>query len=1044
MSKFFINRPIFAIVISIVVTLLGLVAIVNLPVARYPNITPPQVQVHATYTGASAEVISTTVASVIEQQVIGVQDMDYMVSNSSNAGSYSLTVQFSQSSDPDMDTVNTQNRVARAEASLPSSVRTLGVTTTKSAGSMDFIFSLTSPNGTYDQTFLKNYGSNFMLDAIKSINGVGTVQEFGADYAMRVWLDPQKMYAYGVTMSDVTNAISAQNIQAAAGTVGADPAPSSQQFQYNVNVKGRLVSPEEFGKIVLRQDANGNLLHLSDISHIQMGANNYSFNAESFGKPVAGFAISLTTDANALQTIGAVKALIAEQAKSFPSDMSYKVVVDNTEFVTASIEEVLQTFAEALLIVAAIVFIFLGSWRSTLIPMIAVPVSLLGTFASFVVLDFTINTLTLFAMVLAIGLVVDDAIVVIEAVEFEMQTNGLKPKEATIVAMQNVQGPVIGVAFVLASVFVPVSFMGGMTGILYKQFALTIAVSVMISAFVALSLTPALCATMLRNHAHREIGTGNVLDRSLDKFNMYVDRFTEWYGFALVKLSRQLKYTIVALVGFVVIAGGVFKIMPTAFVPNEDSGYFIVAVNLPPGSATSRTIAVVSRMQEFFEQNKNIENMMGISGFDILSDAQKSSGAVLFAKLTPWSERKEASQSVTAQIGQTFGFAAQKVPEATVLALNPPAIPGLGNTDGITMYLLNKSGDSVDSMIAVANQFLAAANQNPNLSQVYTTFNNGTPAYNFDINRDKAAKDGVDVSTIFTALQGFYGSIQVNDFTEFGKNYKVIVQATPEFRSSVDMNKFIFVKNSSGTLVSIDNYIIPKQSGVADVITRFDNYPAVKISASTASGVSTGQAIAALKEIATSLPDGYSYDWADQAREEVKAGTQTTLILGMGLIFVFLVLAALYESWKVPFSVLLSVPSGLVGAAVVPYLFNLQNDIYVQIGLLTLIGLAAKNAILIVEYAKVRVDKGMRIVDASIEAAKIRLRPIVMTSLAFILGCVPLAISTGAGAGARVSMGVTVVAGMTTATMFGIFVIPMLFILVEKLHLGSVTKKNKK
>lgn len=1041
MSKLFINRPIFAIVIAIIITLLGMVAITSLPIARYPNITPPQVQVRATYTGASAEVISTTVASVIEQQIMGVQDMDYMVSTSSNSGSYSLTVQYNQGTDPDMDTVNTQNRVARAEPSLPTSVRTLGVTTTKSAGGMDFIFALSSPNETYDMTFLKNYGTNFMLDAIKSVNGVGTVTEFGADYAMRLWLNPQKMYTYGVTMTDVTNAISAQNIQAAAGAIGATPIPSEQQFQYSVNVKGRLITPEEFGNIVVKKDSNNNLLRIKDIATIQMGANNYGFNTETFGKPVAGFAISLTTDANALQTIGAVKALIEEQSKSFPSDMTYKVVVDNTEFVTASIEEVLQTFFEALLIVSIIVFIFLGSWRSTIIPMIAVPVSLLGTFASFVVLGFTINTLTLFAMVLAIGLVVDDAIVVIEAVEFEMQVNRLKPKEATLVAMQNVQAPVIGVAFVLASVFVPVSFMGGMTGILYKQFALTIAVSVMISAFVALSLTPALCATMLRPHVHREIGTGNLLDKFLDKFNMYVDRFTEWYGFALVKLSRNLKYTVIALVGFVVVAGGVFRVMPTAFVPDEDSGYFIVSVNLPPGATLSRTIAVVGKIQSFFEANKSVENVMGVSGFDILSSAQKPSGGVLFAKLTPWSERKSPSQSVKAQIGQTFGFAGQSIPEATVLALNPPAIPGLGNTGGITMYLLNKSGDSVDNMIAVANQYIAAANKNPNLSQVYTTFNNGTPAYNFDINRDKAAKDGVSISDIFTALQGFYGSIQVNDFTQYGKNYKVIVQAAPEYRTSTDMNKFIYIANSAGTLVSIDNYIIPKQSGVADIITRFDNYPAIKISANTAAGVSSGQAIAALKEVALTLPEGYSYDWADQAREEVKAGTQTTLILGMGLIFVFLVLAALYESWKVPFSVLLSVPSGLVGAAVVPYLFNLQNDIYVQIGLLTLIGLAAKNAILIVEYAKVRVDNGMRVVDASIEAAKIRLRPIVMTSLAFILGCVPLAISTGAGAGARVSMGVTVVAGMTTATLFGIFVIPMLFIIIESVGFG---KKNNK
>lgn len=1042
MSKFFISRPIFAIVISLIITLVGLLAMFTLPVARYPQITPPQVRVSAAYTGASAQVVSDTVASVIESQIIGVQNMDYMVSTSTSNGTYSLTVQFDQGTDADMDTVNTQNRVQRALAQLPTEVQTLGVTTTKSTGDMALVFSLKSPNGTYDQTFLKNYASNYMMDEIKSVNGVGSVQEFGSDFAMRIWLDPAKMSQLGVTVTDVTSAIQAQNKQAAAGTIGANPTPIEQQRTMPITVQGRLISPTEFGNIIVKKDVNGNLLHLKDIAKINLGSKDYSITAKSDGKPVAVFAVSLTNDANAIKTIGAIKKILEEQAKSLPPDMEYSVIVDNTMFVSASIEEVIHTFIEALILVALIVYIFLQSWRSTIIPMIAVPVSLLGTFAAFEVLDFTINTLTLFAMVLAIGLVVDDAIVVIEAVEYEMKVNGLHPKEAALAAMKNVQGPVIGIAFVLVSVFVPVSFMGGMTGILYKQFALTIAVSVVISAFIALTLTPALCATMLKPHVPGS--QSNWLSRSLDRFNELLERFSDWYGFQLAKLARKLWLTVVALIAFVAIAAGVFRVLPTSFVPVEDNGYFMIAINLPPGASSSRTMQVIQDVSNFLQNDSDITEVAGVSGFDILSNAQQSSSGVMFATLADWSQRKGPTQGVEAKIGKVFGFAAHE-PQATILALNPPPIPGLGSSGGFTMYLVNKVGDSPAKMMTVANSFLAEARKSPVFASVYTTYNDSTPTYNFDVNRDKAARDGVSVADIYTALQGFYGGIQVNDFNEFGKNYKVMIQADEKYRVSPEMNHFIYVRNSAGNMVSVDTYIMPKPTTSAATITRFNNYPAVKIGGSQNQGYSSGDAINALKAAAAvTLPQGYTYDWADQSREEVKSGSQTILILGMGIIFVFLVLAALYESWKVPFAVLFSIPSGIMGAALVPYLlnftgrYNLANDIYLQIGLLTLVGLAAKNAILIIEYAKIRVEeRGMRIVDAAIEAAKIRLRPILMTSLAFILGCIPLAISSGAGAGARVSMGITVVAGMTAATAFGIFVIPMLFIMIEKLGFGK-------
>ena len=1067
MSKFFINRPIFAIVIAIMITLAGLISMVNLPIARYPQISPPSVQVSTAYTGATAQVVNDTVASVIETQIVGVQDLDFMTSTSSSNGTYSLSLQFNQGSDADMDTVNTQNRVQAALAQLPTEVQQVGVTTTKSSGDMAYIFTLNSPNGTFDSTFLKNYGTNYLMDAIKGVKGVGSVQEFGSDYAMRIWLDPSKMQKLGVTLSEVTAAIKSQNVQAAAGTVGKNPTNGEQAFQYPIKIDGRLVTEQQFGNIVIK-NSNGTVLHLKDIARIDVGAKGYDFtpkasyrdkNAKSGEvlfvehQPTAGFAVSLQNDANALETIANVQKILAEQSKSFPQDLEYHEIVDNTKFVRASINEVEHTFFEALLLVLIVVYVFLQSWRSTLIPMIAVPVSLLGTFGAFVLLDFSINTLTLFAMVLAIGLVVDDAIVVVEAVEYELKYNGLAPKEAAIAAMKKVQGPVVGIAFVLAAVFLPVAFMGGMTGILYKQFALTIAVSVAISAIVALVLTPALCATMLKPHVHKE--REDFVHRQLNKFNRGLERFSDWYGKVLARLSHRLSLTVITLLVFAAGTGIVFHFLPTSFVPAEDSGYFLIAVNEPPGATSARTVETLDKIKDFLEQTPgikdNVEQVFTLSGFDLLGSSQKSSAGASFAVLKDWDQRKSSDQSVNAMVGAVFGFAAKNIPEASVVALNPPSIPGLGKTGGFQMYIINKAGDSPEVMAERAQAFIAEARTNSAIQTIYTTFDTATPSLQFQINREKAAQDGVALPDIFTALQGFYGSIQVNDYTSYGKNYKVIVQADDSFRQNADNLNMLAVRNSKGQMVSIANYITKEKTGTPSSITRFDNAMAVQIGGSQARGYSSGDAIAALKDAAAkTLPQGYTYDWGGQTREELKAGSQTLLILGLGLTFVFLILAALYESWKVPFAVLFSVPSGMIGAALVPFLLNftgrfqLANDIYMQIGLLTLVGLAAKNAILIIEYAKIRVDeRGMDIVDAAIEAAKIRLRPILMTSFAFIFGVLPLAISTGAGSGARTSMGITVVAGMTTATFFGIFIIPMLFIIIEKIGPGFFTKRNK-
>ncbi len=1036
MARFFINRPIFAIVIAIIITLMGIVSMFNLPIARYPQISPPQVRVSAAYTGANASVVADTVASVIEDQIVGVEKMDYMESTSSSSGNYSLTVQFAQGTDADMDTVNTQNRVARAQASLPTEVQALGVTTTKSTGDIALFFSLESPNNTYDQTFLKNYGTNYLIDAIKEVNGVGTITEFGANYAMRVWVNPTKMAQLGITMSDITNAIATQNKQAAAGTIGAAPIQNGQQFTMPVKVQGRLETPEEFGDIAIKNN-NGVVTHLRDVARIELGAQTYDIQGKEDNHSAAGFSVSLTNDANAIKTITAIKKVLAEESKKFPPDMRYNVVVDSTTFVQASIKEVIETLVEALILVALIVYLFLQSWRSTLIPMIAVPVSLLGTFTSFEVLNFSINTLTLFAMVLAIGLVVDDAIVVIEAAEYEMKVHGLLAKEAAEAAMDNVQNAVIGIAFVLISVFVPVSMLGGMTGILYKQFALTIAVSVAISAFIALSLTPALCSLMLKSQ--KEGSRKNFIHRGLDKFNEYLAIATDYYGMYLAWLAQRAWITIGFIAVFVGIAGFTFKMIPTSFVPAEDNGYFMIAVNLPPGASASRTMAVINKLSDFLGHQSDVETRFGASGFDILSNAQQSSSGVMFVKLADWSQRKAKTQSVDANIGKVMGFGAT-VPEATIIGLNPPSIPGLGATGGFTMYLVNKNGDSPEQMMQVANAFLGAARQSGIFQQIYTSYTTDTPTYDFHVNREKAAQDGVNVSNIFTALQGFYGGIQVNDFTKYGKNYKVVVEADPQYRTSPENNENIFVTNSAGKMIPVDNYISPDLSTATNTITRFNNSPAVKIQGQPNIGYSSGDAIAELEKVAKqTLPQGYSYDWGGQSREEVKAGSQTIIILSLGMIFVFLVLAALYESWKVPFAVMFGFPSGIMGAGLAPYILNffganLTDDIYLQIGLLVIIGLSAKNAILIIEYAKERVDnRGMRVVDAAIEASKIRLRPILMTSLAFILGCLPLALSSGAGSAARQSMGITVVAGMTTATACGIFVIPMLFIMIERL-----------
>lgn len=1039
MSKFFINRPVFSIVIALLITIAGLLCMTILPVDRYPQITPPQINVSANYPGADSEVVEQTVAQVIEKQVIGVEGFDNMSSQSNADGSYSLSVQFLSETDEDMASVRVQNAVAQADASLPQTVRTLGVTTQKSSSDMAMVLSICSPNGTYDSTWLKNYFSLNYVDELKNIKGVGKVQEFGSDYGMRIWLDPTKMAQNNVTAAEVLAAVEAQNQQVAAGNIGSRPLNKETAFQYTILVKGRLVTPEEFGNISLRTNADGSVLHLSDVARIELDSKEYNFIGLGDGLDSVGIGISLTTDANAIETLGNIKAKLAEDEKTFPQDMKLDIVIDNTEFINASINEVMHTFFEALILVGIIVYLFLQNWRSTLIPMIAVPVSLLGTFAAFEVLDFTINTLTLFAMVLAIGLVVDDAIVVIEAVEYEMRYNNKSPKEATYIAMEKVQSPVIGVAAVLAAVFVPVAFLGGVMGILYKQFALTIAVSVLISAFVALSLTPTLCAMLLKEG--KAAADKNKLDKFFDWFNDSFDKMVDVYGDMLTKLGKTLVMPLGFLVIMTAAAGFLFVKLPTAFIPAEDNGYFLASISMPEGTTASKTSATVKDFVDYIGEQDGVLHTFGLTGMDILSEGHKPSAGTSFFRLKHWDVRNTPDTQVGALIGKAFAYGATH-PQVSIIAMNPPPIPGLGASGGFTVYIQNKAGDSTETMYNHVQEFLTALNQRPEIGSAYTMFRMDTPAYNFDIDREKAMKNGVAVSDIFSTLQTYYGSVQINDFTLYGRNFKVVAQAETDYRMNLDGNKFINVRDASGKMVPISNFITPKQSSSAAVLTRFNNFPAIKIGGDNADGYSSGQALDAIEEVAQEvLPQSYAYVFAETSQQEREAGNKTVYALSLGILFVFLALAALYESWKVPFTILFGLPMGFFGAALAAELFGVNNDIYFQIGLLTIIGLAAKNAILIVEYAKVRTDAGMDAHQAAVEASKIRLRPILMTSLAFILGCLPLALSTGAGSASRSEMGITVVAGCLSATVFSIFITPMLFIAIEKLHGISFRKK---
>lgn len=1042
MAKFFIERPIFAIVISIMILVAGTISGLSLPIAQYPQIQPPTVSVSASYTGANAEVINQTVAQVLEEQVNGVQGMNYMSSNSDDSGAYSLEVVFELGVDGDIAAVKVQNSIAQANASLPSEVTAAGVTTRKASSDMVALLSFYSPKGTYDSMFLTNYFNIYLKDAIKRVNGVGDVMVMGTEPSRRIWINPDRMAEQGLTVSDVIQAVKEQNIQAPAGIIGAMPVPKKQEFQYTAKVQGRLTSVAEFENIIVKAQPNGAFIHLKDIARVETAGKELNYSAKQDGANAMAVGIQLTSDANAMNTMKGVNEAVAAAA-NFPPDMKYKAVFNNTNFISESMTEVIKTFAEAMALVMLIVFIFLQSWRATLIPMLAVPVSLIGTFGAFVLLGFSINTLTLFAMVLAIGLVVDDAIVVIEAVEHHIRYSKLTPVEATKRAMSEVSGPVIAIAFVLAAVFVPVAFIGDMVGVLYRQFALTIAVSMALSAFVALSLTPALCALLLKPHEKQT--KNRMLARFFDRFNDWFDRTTSAYSQTVQSLIAKAKYCCIFLLIILVGTVYLYKIVPTTFIPDEDQGFFVTAVTLPEGASMNRTQAVVDRLDKEIKELSGVNQVISVVGFDILSNGAKPNAAALFIGLEPWSKRKDPATQIDTLIGQVYGKA-DFFPEASIMAFNMPSLPGLGMVGGFSMVLQDMSGHSKEELDAITKKFVSAANQRPEVTAVYSTYKSDSPGYDFEVDREKVKSLGISLNDVFTALQVNFGGFQVNDFNMFNRTYKVVMQADTLFRHEADMTRFIYVRSANGSMIPLNTLLKPRLTTGPSSISRFNAARSIQINGSVGEGYSSGQAIAAMEKLAKeTLPSGFNVEWSGQSRQEKKAGSTTMQILALSLVFVFLCLAALYESWSVPYAVMLSVPTGIFGALLSQYAMNLQNSVYMQIGVIMLIGLAAKNAILIVEFAKVRVDKGMDPVKAAVEAATLRLRPILMTSFAFIIGCLPLAIASGAGAGARQAMGTAVVGGMTIATAFGIFLIPVLFVVVEwivaKLHLKKKQKE---
>lgn len=1037
-AETFIRRPVTAIVISVVIVVVGILAMTSLPIGQYPEITPPTVNISGVYTGADALTVEQTVATPVEVQVNGTPGMTYLQSNSTSNGQMSMTVNFDVGTDINIAALDVQNRVGIAIPTLPQEVQRLGLTVRKRNPSILMLVAIYAPKGTHNVTFLDNYTNVFVRDALLRSKGVGDVFTRADDFSMRIWLKPDKLAALGMTAADVTAALQEQNAQVAAGSVGSTPQEKTQAFEYTVLVKGRLSAPSEFGNVVVKTlPKTGVIVHLKDVARVELGKFNYAGNSFVDGKRASYLLIYQAPNSNALQTADNVYATMEQLKKSFPADIDYVVPFESITVVKVSVHEVVITLLIALTLVILVVFLFLQSWRTTLIPVLAIPVSIIGTFIFFIPLNFTINTLTLFGFVLAIGIVVDDAIVVVEAVQHYIDEEGMSPKEATIHAMRDISAPVIAIALILAAVFVPVGFIPGIVGRLYQQFAITIAISVLISAFVALSLTPALCSLILKPHKLDKQSKG--LDKFFFLFNTWFERVTGKYRNGVHRGIKNSKFVIVILVCIIVGAVLLFKTKPTGFIPTEDDGRIFVTYDLPEASSTQRTVEVLHQMMRSLDSIPEIYHYAALGGLNAVSFASKSNSATIFCQLRPWDQREKKSQQIFAVIARIQKKLA-RYKEANVVVIAPPAIPGLGSSAGFTFILEEKeAGGDIKNFEKVLQSFIAAANKRPEIGKAFSFFTAHTPAYQLTIDREKAKKLGVAISDINSALQTYMGSAFINDFTIYGRNFHVLAQADTNYRTNIQDIGQYFVRNQGGTMVPLSTLTSYKVIENAPLISHFNLFRSAEIDGSSAPGYSSGDAIKALQEVATqTLPQGFGYEFAGLSREEIISGSKTVYIFMLSIGFVFLFLAALYESWSVPFSVILAVPLGAFGA-ILFLTFNpgLDDNIYAQIGLITLIGLAAKNAILIVEFAKERVDRGMELEKATLEAVRLRLRPIIMTSMAFILGVLPLVFASGAGAQARQTIGWTVFGGMLAATSLAVFIVPVLFYTITRFAYGK-------
>ena len=1029
---FFIERPVFSTVIAVLITLVGALAAVSLPIAQYPQVVPPQVTVNAAFPGANAEVVAQSVAASIEQQVNGAQDALYLSSKSGNDGTYSLTVTFDIGTDKNIDQIEVQNRVAIAQSQLPPEVVRNGIVVRKTTTDLLLAITLTSPERRYDTVFLSNYALLNLYDALGRLPGVGQVRLFGArDYSMRIWLDTEKMGRLGVTATDISNVIREQSVVAPAGSIGVPPVPNGQQMQYTVFVKGRLAEAGEFENIAIREAGNGQVVRLKDLARVELGAADYSIYAANDDVPGIALGIFLQPDANALDVARLVRQVMDEQAARFPPGLVYQIPYSTTPFVTESLKEVVKTLLEAFALVVIVVFLFLQSWRATIIPILVVPISLIGTFAAFWALGFSINTLTLFGLVLAIGIVVDDAIVVVEAVQERLDRGGVTPLEATRAAMADVGGPVIAIALVLAAVFVPVAFLGGLTGQLYKQFAVALSVSVLLSAICALTFTPAMCALLLRRvePGHER---GGLPSRFFARFNRGLERTRSTY---ISSVSRMVRHAFLVMLTFgalLIAVWGLIATRPTGLVPPEDQGLAFAVVSLPNGASLERTNAAMSQLTRIAREVPGVAGVFYLSGFNLLTGQSVSYNGTAFIRFQPWDARTAPTESADSLVRTLTARLNAEIRDASVLVLNPPPIRGLGTGGGFTFVLQDRTGANAAKLSQVLQDVLAEARKRKEIGFAYSGFDPRIPQIEYVVDRDKVKALGVPLSDVFFTLQTFLGGFYVNDFNLFGRTYRVQAQAEGAHRNDPDdVNRF-YVRSANGAMIPLSTLVSSRSINGPQYFERYNVYGAATINGANASGYSSGQAIAAMEQIAAKLPTGFGYEWSEATYQEKRTGGQTGYIFVISLAFVILVLAALYESWAMPVAILLVVPFGVFGAFLGLALRSFDNNVYTQVGLIMLVGLAAKNAILIVEFAKIRRDHGESIVQAALDGAALRLRPILMTSFAFILGTVPLAISSGAGAGARQALGTAVVSGMLIATVVGVFFIPVFYVLLQR------------